>query len=158
MQCWSKVLEANKSYSVYSGHITMPQSHKLSQLAPGHECCIHLLFSTIIQKNLIDIIYCQKCFLLQHLGLNNMQKTHPTICVLLHWMVPTRQVSEVLLGSIFSANWDLLLWAHHFKRWRKKGLLSVLNVYLTKALRQWSSNYWFYWVWKRHWKVLMNKQ
>lgn len=116
MQCWSEVLEANKSYSVYSGHITMLQSCKpLTISAHSRSWTLHP--SSLVYhypENLIEKIYCQVCFLLQHLGMNNIQKTHPTICVLLHWMVPTRQIS-VLLGSTFSANWDLLPWAHHLK-------------------------------------------
>lgn len=76
MQCWSEVLEANKSYSVYSGHITMLQSCKPLTI-PAHSQSRTLHPSSLVYhypENLIEKIYCQVCFLLQHLGMNNIQK------------------------------------------------------------------------------------
>lgn len=76
MQCWSQVLEANKSYSVYSGHITMLQSCKpLNISARSRSRTLHP--SSLIYhypENLMDKIHCQACFLLQHLGTNNMEQ------------------------------------------------------------------------------------
>lgn len=116
MQCWSEVLEANKSYSVYSGHITMLQSCKPLTISAHSRSwtafifpCLPLSRKSHRQDLLLSVLFAPA------FGHEKHAKTHPTICVLLHWMVPTRQVSEVLLGSTFSANWDLSPWAHHLE-------------------------------------------
>lgn len=128
-------------------------NHWLSQLTPGHEPHSSSLVYHY-PENLIDKIYCQVCFLLQHLGMNNMQKLiQPYVSSSTEWCPQDR-------SQKFS--WALLLVPRPFavstslRSLRKKGLSSVLNVHLTKALMQWSFNYWFQRVWK--WEVLMNKQ